>query len=57
VDWSQKVQEVQSVSREFVAGARRQFGSPEEGERPPLEAVTSYQKTGETQQAEKSSEM
>jgi hypothetical protein len=35
-----------------VAEARGQFGNPEEGERPPLEAVTS-QRLVKTQQTEK----
>jgi hypothetical protein len=41
-----------SCCQKLVAEARRHFGSPENGERPPLEAVTG-QRLVKTQQAEK----
>jgi hypothetical protein len=42
---------VSSRCEKLVAEARGQFGNPEEGERPPLEAVT--RKLATTRQAEK----
>jgi hypothetical protein len=51
VEWSELVGE-RTAAMKLVAEARGQFRNPEEGERPPLEAVT-RQRLVKTQQTEK----